>query len=274
MTASRDPDRLIAAFLEEGPEVLPDWVHGAVRDEIHDERQSAARGLWRISMMRKYLATAAAAAVVVAGAALVATRSPEAPLGDSPTPIPTPTPEAVGNGTLVSGGSYQTDGFSEAFRFTLPEAVGVAGATADLFDAHTFRIRPVAGGAITFHDDADLVDDVCRPAGLSDDFTTPDDVRAWLIGSEGVTVGTEQELVTADGRTALAWDIGLGTECYTGDAAVSFAANEHHRVYAVPAGEDTVLVFTWGRGYNGEGEDVLPSLNAATDDLVRSMSFD
>ena len=274
MTASRDPDRLIAAFLEEGPEVLPDWVHGAVRDEIHDERQSAARGLWRISMMRKYLATAAAAAVVVAGAAFVATRAPQAGLGDSPTPIPMPTPEAVGNGAIASGVTYHTEGFSQPFRFTLPEAVGVAGATADLMEAHSFRIRPVTGGAITFHDDADLTDDACKPAGLADDFSTTDDVRTWLEGSEGVTVGAEQELATADGRTALAWDIGLGTQCYSGDAAVSFGANEHHRVYAVPTGEDTVLVFTWGRGYNGEGEDVLPALNAATDDLVRSMSFD
>jgi hypothetical protein len=274
MTASRDPDRLIAAFLEEGPEVLPDWVHGAVRDEIHDERQSAARGLWRTSMMRKYLATAAAAAVVVAGAALVATRSPEVGLGDPPPTSPTAEAQSVRNGGIEPGASYRTDGFSQPFRFTLPDAISPGGASADLMDAHSFRIRPVTGGAITFHDDADLSDDVCQPAGLADHFSTPDDVRDWLEGSEGVTVGTEHELVTADGRTALAWDIGLGTQCYTGDAAVSFAANEHHRVYAVPIGEDTVLVFTWGRGYGGEGEDVLPALNAATDDLVQSMSFD
>lgn len=272
MTASRDPDRLIAAFLEEGPEVLPDWVHGAVRDEIHDERQSAARGLWRISMMRKYLATAAAAAVVVAGAAFWATRSPGGDPGNPPTP--TPTFEAVGNGAIESGVTYHTEGFSQPFRFTVPDAVSAGGASADLFDAHTFRIRPVTGGAITFHDDADLPDVLCNPAGLAADFATPDDVRAWLEGSVGVSVGAEHELMTADGRTALAWNVGLGGECLAGEGTVSFSHGEHHRVYAVPSGEDTVLVFTWGRGYNGEGEDVLPALNAITDDLVRSMSFD
>jgi hypothetical protein len=52
-----------------------------------------------------------------------------------------------------------------------------------------------------------------------------------------------------------------------------FGAGETHRVYAVPTGADTILVLTWGVSFMGLSEEFGDAVNAATDDLVRSMTF-
>jgi hypothetical protein len=65
MTASRDPDRLIHAFLHEGLDELPYPVYDAVRDRIEQTRQRAFIGPWRASDMNRYLKIGLAAAAVV-----------------------------------------------------------------------------------------------------------------------------------------------------------------------------------------------------------------
>jgi hypothetical protein len=65
MTASRDPDRLIHAFLREGDEELDDRVYDAVRASIEHKRQRAFVGPWRISTMNRFLAIGAAAVAVL-----------------------------------------------------------------------------------------------------------------------------------------------------------------------------------------------------------------
>lgn len=67
MTASRDPDRLIRAFLREGEEELADQVYDAVRASIEHKRQRAVIGPWRTPDMNKLVFGLAAAAVVVIG---------------------------------------------------------------------------------------------------------------------------------------------------------------------------------------------------------------
>jgi hypothetical protein len=71
MTASRDPDRLIHAFFEEGPDELPDPVYDVVRDRIEQTRQRADVGLWRTALtsktMRYGLAAAAVAVIAIIG---------------------------------------------------------------------------------------------------------------------------------------------------------------------------------------------------------------
>ena len=47
MTASRDPDRLIRAFLDEGLTELPDRVYDVVRSDIDRTRQRVVVGPWR-----------------------------------------------------------------------------------------------------------------------------------------------------------------------------------------------------------------------------------
>jgi len=100
MTASRDPDRLIRAFLDEGEERLHDQVYDAVRAEIEQKRQRAFMGLWRTPTMNKFLAiglgTAAVVIVLLVGVQLLG--SPGGGLGNPPSPSattePTPSPSA------------------------------------------------------------------------------------------------------------------------------------------------------------------------------------
>jgi hypothetical protein len=68
MTASRDPDQLIHAYFDEGPDELPDPVYDAVRDRIEQTRQRADHGPWRTFLMSRTMqyGLAAAAAVIVA----------------------------------------------------------------------------------------------------------------------------------------------------------------------------------------------------------------
>jgi TolB protein len=87
MTSSRDPDRLVQAFLDEGPAVLPDRVLDAVRDDIHQTDQRVVFGLWRTITMPRIFATAAAVAVAaIGGVAYMASRPVAPDLGSTPSP--------------------------------------------------------------------------------------------------------------------------------------------------------------------------------------------
>ena len=106
MTTSRDPDRLIRAFVLEGEESLTDQVYDAVRAEIEQKPQRAGIGPWRTPNMNRFLAIGAAAVavlvVVVIGMQLFGSPTNVGGGGDAtPTPQPTsPTSVAV---TLASG---------------------------------------------------------------------------------------------------------------------------------------------------------------------------
>jgi hypothetical protein len=106
MTAPRDPDRLLRAFLREGDDELHDRVYDAVRDAIEQKRQRAVIGPWRIFSMNRFLAIGAAAVallvVVFIGSQLFGSRMNVGGGAEaSPTPQPaSPTPAAV---TLASG---------------------------------------------------------------------------------------------------------------------------------------------------------------------------
>jgi Tol biopolymer transport system component len=105
MTTPRDPDRLVQAFLEEGPAVLPDRVLDAVRDDIHETDQRVVFGLWRTITMPRAFATAAVIAVVaIGGVAYLATRSQGPDVGSTPNPsqlAPSIPPAPHGNGPIV-----------------------------------------------------------------------------------------------------------------------------------------------------------------------------
>lgn len=112
MTAPRDPDRLIRAFVLEGEEELHDQVYDAVRAHIERTPQRARGGPWRMPTMNRMLGFGlAAAAVVVAvlvGAQLLG--SPSTNLGgpgDDPTPTPsstsTPEPSVQATSTPAAG---------------------------------------------------------------------------------------------------------------------------------------------------------------------------
>lgn len=102
MTASRDPDRLIHAFLQEGLDELPDPVYDAVRDRIEQTRQRAFIGPWRTSLVTRALKYGLAAAAVVVIAIIgyqflgkSNTGSPGASESAEPTPSPSATAAAA-----------------------------------------------------------------------------------------------------------------------------------------------------------------------------------
>ena len=100
MTATKDPDRLINAFLLEGEEQLHDQVYDAVRAEIEQKRQRAFIGPWRTPIMNRIVTFGlGAAAVVVIGLLLGAQLLGEptnvgGPSDPTATPEATPTPES------------------------------------------------------------------------------------------------------------------------------------------------------------------------------------
>ena len=286
MSATRDPDQLFQAFLDEGPEVLPDRVLRVVADDVHRIQQRTGFGPRRfITMPRAYFAAAAVVVVIAVGA--LAGLWLTAPDGTNRGATPPPGPSSPVSGTqmpdgdLQAGRRYHPTLFSvdEPMSFVAPES-GLGTFRADTWDSHSFRLRPLRG-AITFHDDARLQADLCQSTGvLTDVPATPEAVGQWLRSDQGVSV-SEPMALTVDGRTALAFDVLLGPDCYDGSAesvpghpVIALARNERHRIYAVPTGGDTIIIVTWGAGYQGEGEEQLDELNAATDDLVESITFD
>lgn len=104
MTNARDPEALLAAYLAEGMEVLPDRVADAVLDEAHRTRQRIVIGPWRTPLMNSAfkvaMGAAAVVAVTVAGVNLLPRESgPGGPPQASPTPVitesPSPSPDAT-----------------------------------------------------------------------------------------------------------------------------------------------------------------------------------
>ncbi len=64
MSASRDPDRLISEFIDDGLTELPDRAYDAVRFEIDHTRQRVGFGPWEFRQISAYARYAVGAAVV------------------------------------------------------------------------------------------------------------------------------------------------------------------------------------------------------------------
>ncbi len=103
MTASRDPDRMIHAFLREGEEELQDQVYDAVRAEIERKPQRAGFGLWRTPIMTKIVGFGLAAVAVIA-AVFIGVQLLGSPggMGSGATPTPQPTATAEPSRSPIS----------------------------------------------------------------------------------------------------------------------------------------------------------------------------
>lgn len=112
MTASRDPDRLIHAFLMDGQTELADQVYDAVRANVEQKRQRVVIGPWRMPIMNKLAPVGLGAAAVVI-ALLVGARllGPPASNGvgglqsaqPSVAPSPTAAPSVAGSSAPIGG---------------------------------------------------------------------------------------------------------------------------------------------------------------------------
>jgi hypothetical protein len=125
MTANRDPERLIRAFLDEGEERLNLPIYDAVRAGIEQKRQRAFIGPWRTPIMSKFLAIGLGAAAVVVigvflGAQLLGSPNGGTGTGASPTPSATvePTPVPTPTAATLASGSFTADlgDFGRAFE--------------------------------------------------------------------------------------------------------------------------------------------------------------
>jgi hypothetical protein len=138
MTASRDPDRLIRAFLDEGLIDLPDRTYDAVRSEIDRTRQRVVIGPWRSPDMNNIAKFAVAAAVVVAvavagynllpassgvGGGPAASPSPSPTASPTLEPSPSPTPVAAvfpPQGELAVGVRHALTGGGVPYTISVP----------------------------------------------------------------------------------------------------------------------------------------------------------
>lgn len=143
MTASRDPDRMIHAFLQEGAEHLADQVYDAVRVEVDRKRQRVVIGPWRLPTVNKLvpiaLGAAAVVVVVIVGAQLIRPpasgnvgaggTTPTAPPSPSPSVAPSSPSPAAGlpEGSFALSGNALTPGRSSTVTISAPGWVGDPG---------------------------------------------------------------------------------------------------------------------------------------------------
>ncbi len=125
MTAHRDPDHLVRAFLKEGQTELADQVYDAVRASIEQRKQRVVLGPWRMpDIMNKYvpigIGAAAVVAAVVIGAQVLGPPAPGGVAGADPTVAPSPTATAVPSSAAPS--SAAVGGLPEG-PFAVQEAV-------------------------------------------------------------------------------------------------------------------------------------------------------
>jgi hypothetical protein len=273
---TRDPELLLDLFLEEGPAVLPDRVLDAVRDDIHRQRQRTAFGSWRVKTMRTYIAAAAVVAVVaLGGGLLLLSRGLGPTVGTTPSPTLTPTP-AEAAGSVKAQTTYVWSRLSVPFTFYLPASAPAV--NADALGRGGLRLKPAFGGAITVHDAESLPDDLCHPTKVMTQ--APRSIEAYLTqSSPDMSVAPTQQL----GNIRF-WDVTLGRGCSilepdvpSAGPEIIFSPGEHHRVYAIPialpgSGDSTTLIaFTWGTGYAGQGDEVLQQVNPLANTVLESI---
>ena len=107
MTAPRNPDRLISAFLEDGPTELSDRTFDAVRSDIHRTRQRVVIGPWREPNMASLARLAVAAAIVLAAGVGWANLGPGNPGFGRTGPTPSPVPTLRSTGGDVPAGTWR-----------------------------------------------------------------------------------------------------------------------------------------------------------------------
>ena len=214
MTASRDPDRLISAFLAEGLTELPDRVYDFVRSDIDRTRQRAVIGPWRTPDMNTLakFAIGAAAVVVVAIVGINLLLRAGGNVGVSqPTPSPSPRTTATPSPTPVavfpSAGPLEM-GKRQAFelegkRFTLTVPTADWESNGEFGIAKTQGETPDGAAFIFWKHDADGVfSDPCAHVKAPVVGPGAADMAAAITTIPGIDVVTPPTAVTVGGKPA------------------------------------------------------------------------
>lgn len=264
MTAPRDPDRMIQAFLDEDVAELPARAYDVVRHEIDRTRQRVVIGPWRtpdVNTHNKVLTGAVAAVAVVAVAAVIGLRPSLGLIGGpaaSPTQAPTATaaPLASDSRPLPSDGGvvpgrYTISGPQTLVRVTMP-AGWTAGADATgspLPDPMTVRRQSSDGGGfldLTLSNDVtQVVMDVC--VGLDDE----------IYADVGPTVGALTNALAAQVERQKSEALAGPTDVWIG----GYAAKKFVLTYPIecPGPEGRWI---WANGTVGQGAGIMK--NATT----------
>jgi hypothetical protein len=142
MTAPRDPDRLIDAFLAEGQTDLPDRVYDEVRAEIEHTGQRTIFGPWNSPAFLRFGALAATAAVVALAVVIGLQLPSNAPGGPGPAP--------VGVSDSVTSGDFRLTISSPSGTWGSDEAIEVEATLEYLGNAAETTIWGSGSGPIGF----------------------------------------------------------------------------------------------------------------------------
>ena len=96
MTTPRDLDRLMEAFLEDGPSVMTDRVAEAIWGDVERTQQRAGIGLWRTPLMSRYAIAAAIATIALLGGVAIYAALSQPPNVGPPIESPAPDPSELG----------------------------------------------------------------------------------------------------------------------------------------------------------------------------------
>jgi hypothetical protein len=218
MTVSRDPDRIIRAFIDEGLTELPDRVYDAVRSDIDRTRQRVVIGPWRTPSMNSFakILIAAAAVVVVAIVGINLLPRPGGNVGGSPTTpsprpsttttpsaTPSPTPVAVfpPAGPLEMGKRHTFELEGKRFTLTVPTADWESNGEFGI--AKTQGMTPEGAGFIFWKYDANGVfSNPCAQIKAPVVGPKAADMAAAITTIPGIEVVTAPTAVTVGGKPA------------------------------------------------------------------------
>ena len=280
MTAPRDVDRQLEAFLLDGPTTLPDPSFDAVRDRVEGTRQRVVIGPWRLPDMHKLVPFAVGAVAVVAillvggrllpvapggtvgGApAPTQTRTPTAAPTAAPSPSPTPRPSPSASPVATPPPLTQT--FTSAvhgFSMSYPEGWIARPATQPWTD--------LPGTPPYLHPGFDVLDGsggsgelflwiTTRPIGKS----TPED---WVAGMMAEWECTASDAITVDGVTGR-----IGADGCHEQAAFATAGRGYEIALYTPNSGERRADPTYDRAWF---ESVLASVQFHPEDAVKAAS--
>jgi hypothetical protein len=272
MTTSRDPDRLIHAFVREGAEQLDDQVYDAVRAEIDQKRQRVVIGPWRVPTMSKLipigLGAAALVAVLFIGSRFIGSPSSnvggpasQPPASAAPSEAPASTapasaaPSPVSPPPLTESFTSTVHGISVSY----PEGWIARAATEPWTDCLYCTLVLSHPQIDLLHrppdDDGLFLRIASQPIGES----APEDWVAAQMASDERCTTTEPIIV--DGATGLSG----GDTCLV--AVVTTAGRGYHIDLFISPDDDRDLVAQYGRAWF---EEVLATVQLHPEDAIDS----
>lgn len=301
MSTPRDPDSILAAWLEEGPNALPEPTKRAIAVNTRTMNQRRHQ-VWlpqrRPSM--NPLARMAAAAVVIAlaiGSVVYVLATPDGGLGGrsvaspaptaSPSPLATPTPAATPSLPSLSPSALAHDGFvypgSYVPQFDPPMTFAIASEVQHNC-APNFRCRGSIDANLPGWLDlefglprieaqivrVDKLNDPAHPGRLID---PPTDLATWIASRPGLTVARRAS-VEVGGLAATRLDVqignkdvGLGPIPGVADPGIGYGADRAYRLYVVAVHGHQVLISLSAE--DGSIEEIQPLVDSIVWDRTR-----